>query len=103
MVLINLDVHLRKLLFQATTGHRIAEEQGLRVLIINKETARVRLRLLTPLSHRHAVILLVLHHVNAVFTQLTFFPGASVGRHMHADAEPQLGAHDANRHPQVAG
>ncbi len=48
-----------------------------------KETVWIGLRCFTALLNRHAVIIFVFYDRHAVATQLRFFPGAGVGRHMY--------------------
>ena len=92
-----------KLRFQALACDGIAEEQRARVLIIDKEAVGVPFGGFTPLLDRDAVILFVFNHRYAVAAQLRFFPCPGIGRHMHGDVKTDTCAHDANRHPQVAG
>ena len=94
---------LRELRFQALAGYGIAEEQRARVFIIDKKAVRVGFRCLAPLFDRHAIVLFILNHRYAVAAQFGFFPRPGIGGHMHRDLKTNARAHDADRHPKVAG
>ena len=67
MVGVHYNPHVIKLLFHPFTGHRVAEEQGAGVLVVDEETVGVAFGLLAALLHRHPVILGVFHHDGAMF------------------------------------
>ena len=92
-----------KLRLQPLACHRVAQEQGAGVFIVNEETVRIAFRRFASLLHRHAVILLVFHDDHAVAAQFGFLPLAGVGGHMHRHLKADAGAHNADGHTQVAG
>ncbi len=85
-----------ELRFQALARHRIAQEQGAGILIVNEEAVRIAFRRFAPLLHRHAVILLIFHDDDAVAAQPGFLPLAGVGGHMHRHLKADACAHYAN-------
>ena len=92
-----------KLCLQALARHRVAQEQGAGVFIVNEEAVRIAFRRFASLLHRHAVILLIFHDDDAVAAQFGFLPLAGVGGHMYRHLKADACAHDADGHPQVAG
>ena len=103
MVGIHLDTHLVELLFHPLARHRVAEEQGAGVLVVDKEAVGIALGLFAPLFHRHPVIFGIFDHDDAVFAQLALLPLPRIGRHVDGDGKAELGAHDADGHAKVAG
>ena len=92
-----------KLRLQALAGYGIAEEQRARVFIINEKAVRVGFRCLAPLFDGDAVVLFVLNDRHAVAAQFGFFPRPGIRRHMYRNLKADARAHDADRHPEVAG
>ena len=92
-----------KLRLQPLACHRVAQEQGAGVFIVNEETVRIAFCRFASLLHRHAVILLIFHDDDAVTAQFGFLPLAGVGGHMHRHLKADAGAHDTDGHPQIAG
>ena len=70
MVGVHPDAHFVELLFHLLARHRIAEEQGAGVLVIDEEAGGIAFGLLASLLHRHPVIVGIFHHDGAMFAQL---------------------------------
>ncbi len=99
------DAHagLIQLLLEPFRRDRVAQEQMRRVLVIDEIAAGVGLGLAASLLDRDAVVRFVLDHGHAAGAQLVLLPLPRVRRHVDAGLEAELGAHDADRQPEVAG
>src|SRR5699024_8354029 len=74
---------LGKLRFKTLASDGIPKEQRAGILVINKETVRVRLRGFTSFLDSNTIILLIFHDSNAMTAQFRFFPRPGISRHMH--------------------
>ncbi len=64
---------LSKLCLKTLASDGISKEQRAGILVINKETVRVRLRCFTSFLDSNTIILLVFHDSNAMTAQFRFF------------------------------
>ncbi len=87
---------LGKLRFKTLASDGIPKEQRAGILVINKETVRVRLRCFTSFLDGNTIILLIFHDRNAMAAQFRFFPCPGISRHMHCHLKANAGAHNAD-------
>ncbi|VZR01412.1 Uncharacterised protein [Escherichia coli] len=87
---------LGKLRFKTLASDGIPKEQRAGILVINKETVRVRLRGFTSFLDSNTIILLIFHDSNAMTAQFRFFPRPGISRHMHRYFKADAGAHNTN-------
>ena len=79
----------------------VAEEEVLRVLVVDEIALRVGVGLHAPLLHRLAVVRVVLYDLHAVAAAAAFFH-ARVGGHVDDGVVADGGAHDADAEAEVA-
>lgn len=87
---------LGKLRFKTLACDGIPKEQRAGILVINKETVRVRLRCVTSFLDCNTIILLIFHDRNAMAAQFRFFPCPGISRHMYCHLKANAGAHNAD-------
>ena len=80
----------------------VAEEEVLRVLVVDEIALRVGVGLHAPLLHRLAVVRVVLYDLHAVAAQQRLLPRARVGGHVDDGVVADGGAHDADAEAEVA-
>ena len=82
---------------------RIAEEQVLGILVVDKETVLIHLRLLPSVRDRFAVIALIFDHRHAFAPKKLLFPLFRVGGHMDGHLKAQARGCPSDADPKVAG
>ena len=103
MLLVHKDVEGLELAGQAPPCDRISEKQGGGVLVVDEVRRRIGSGLVATCGHRHRVVGVVLHHLDAMPAEHLLLPGAGIGGHVNGDLKAETSAHDPDGQTKVSG